>query len=72
MASTVKMSKISFKPKQVTKNLLLGLNSRAREILIRRYGLGDSTVRETLEAIGKRHSITRERVRQIEIILLLL
>src|SRR3989344_2327855 len=31
-----------------------------------RYGLGTSPGRVTLEAIGKRYGITRERVRQIE------
>ena len=41
------------------------LNDREREVLRLRYGLG--TDRElTLEEIGRRLSITRERVRQIE------
>jgi RNA polymerase primary sigma factor len=41
------------------------LNAREREILRLRYGLG--TDREhTLEEIGRRLSLTRERVRQIE------
>lgn len=60
------MSKITFKPKQVTKELLSPLPDRAREILISRYGLGKDTNRLTLEAIGKKYGITRERVRQIE------
>ena len=42
-----------------------GLNDREREVLRLRYGLGID--REmTLEEIGRRLSITRERVRQIE------
>jgi hypothetical protein len=63
---TTKTVKITFKPKQVTKHLLSSLNDRAREVITRRYGLGDKNDRETLEAIGKKYSITRERVRQIE------
>ncbi len=60
------MAKIAFKPKQVTKTLLAVLPDRAREVLINRYGLGKSAEKMTLEAIGKKYSITRERVRQIE------
>lgn len=40
-------------------------NPRTKEVLVRRFGLGDGE-RKTLEAIGKDHNITRERVRQIE------
>src|SRR3954467_10971592 len=57
---------ISFKPKQIVKSLLSSLPERAREIVILRYGLGKEARRMTLDAIGKKYSITRERVRQIE------
>ena len=57
---------ISFKPKQVTKNLLDAIPERARDVLIKRYGLGKDGETYTLEAIGKSYGITRERVRQIE------
>lgn len=57
---------IKFKPKQVTKRLLASLPVRARDVLIKRYGLGASPEKMTLEAIGKTYEITRERVRQIE------
>lgn len=57
---------ISFKPKQVVKRLLSSLPDRAREIIIMRYGLGKEPKRMTLDGIGKKYSITRERVRQIE------
>jgi len=44
---------------------LAPLSDREKEVLRLRYGLG--TDREfTLEEIGKRLSVTRERVRQIE------
>lgn len=60
------MPTISFKPKQITKRLLSRLHDRARDVLSSRYGLGNDPEPKTLEAIGKRYHITRERVRQIE------
>jgi hypothetical protein len=57
---------ISFKPKQVVKRLLASLSDRAHEIIVFRYGLGKDERRLTLDAIGKKYGITRERVRQIE------
>ena len=46
-------------------SVLDGLGDRERCVLIRRYGLGDDSP-ETLEEIGQRLNVTRERVRQIE------
>lgn len=60
------MAKITFKPKQVSKTLLSALPPRAQEVLTSRYGLGKTTTKMTLESIGERYGITRERVRQIE------
>lgn len=57
---------ITFKPKQVTKRILSGLPDRAYEVIVNRFGLSDDAQRKTLEAIGKKYGITRERVRQIE------
>ena len=57
---------ITFKPKQVTKRILSVLSARAQDVLNSRFGLGADTKRMTLEAIGKKYKITRERVRQIE------
>ncbi|MEN9913226.1 MAG: hypothetical protein RLY66_634 [Candidatus Parcubacteria bacterium] len=57
---------ISFKPKQIVKRLLASLPDRARDVILYRYGLGADTRRMTLDGIGKKYSITRERVRQIE------
>lgn len=59
-------SNITFKPKQIVKRLLATLPDRARDVIIFRYGLGVETRRMTLDAIGKKYGITRERVRQIE------
>lgn len=60
------MPAITFKPKQVVKRLLAPLSPRALDVMTKRYGLGESVDRMTLEGIGKTYGITRERVRQIE------
>jgi hypothetical protein len=57
---------ITFKPKQTTKKLLKGLQERAAEVVVNRFGLNDEGERYTLESIGQKYGITRERVRQIE------
>lgn len=41
------------------------LSAREREVLSMRYGLGDGT-QKTLEEVGQRFRVTRERIRQIE------
>jgi hypothetical protein len=58
--------KMGFDSAALVKQLLAEVPDRAREVLVFRFGLGSSSERETLEAIGERWSITRERVRQIE------
>src|SRR3984885_8956241 len=58
--------KTGFKPKAIVKKLLATLHERSRVVLEARFGLGANPERVTLESIGKRYSITRERVRQIE------
>ena len=60
------MKKIPFKPKSVTKSLLSRLSDRARDVTINRFGLGSDSQKKTLESIGGKYGITRERVRQIE------
>lgn len=60
------MTVIKFSPKKATKKILLALSDRSKEVMERRYGLGKSDKRMTLEAIGQYYGITRERVRQIE------
>lgn len=57
---------ITFKPQQITNELLGVLPERARDVLKKRYGLGTDQEVYTLEAIGQTYGITRERVRQIE------
>jgi RNA polymerase primary sigma factor len=50
---------------QALARALAALNDRERQVLILRYGLDNSEPR-TLEEIGRRLDLTRERVRQIE------
>lgn len=59
------VAKLSFDDAQLVKDLLAGVSDRAREVLTLRFGLGASK-RETLESIGERWGVTRERVRQVE------
>jgi len=60
------MAVLTFKPKAIVKKLLAVLPERGRQVLIARYGLGKEPIKMTLEAIGDKYGITRERVRQIE------
>lgn len=57
---------LKFKPKAVVKRLVVVLPDRARDVVTARFGIGDVSERQTLESIGSRYNITRERVRQIE------
>ena len=45
--------------------LLRTLSSREEQIIRMRFGIGDGS-EETLETVGQRFSVTRERIRQIE------
>lgn len=56
----------SFDDGALVRRLLAAAPERSRDVLTRRFGLATNTKRETLEAIGERSGITRERVRQIE------
>jgi len=63
---TAASASFSFDSAALVKRLLAAAPERSRKVLIRRFGLGTNSKRETLEAIGDRSGITRERVRQIE------
>lgn len=60
------MPTITFKPKKVTKNIISGLQTRSSDVILNRFGLTADGKRKTLEEIGKKYNITRERVRQVE------
>ena len=57
---------LSFKPKDISKKLISVLTKRSQDVIVNRYGLGTRPTKLTLDAIGKKYGITRERVRQIE------
>jgi len=51
---------------QALKEALAALSDRERQVVVLRYGLADAEPK-TLEEIGRRLGLTRERVRQIEL-----
>lgn len=60
------LSKLSdFDPHQTLVNILTALSEREQEIIKMRHGLSGSE-KKTLEDIGKKYQVTRERIRQIE------
>ena len=65
-AKSAPTASFSFDSAVLVKRFLSAAPERAREVLVRRFGLGSNPERETLEAIGDGSGITRERVRQIE------
>lgn len=46
--------------------MLNQLSPKERDVLIMRFGLNDDGNRKTLEEIGSRYGVSRERIRQIE------
>ena len=55
----------SFLLREEIDSMLQGLNPREREVIILRFGL-ETGPPLTLEEVGKRFNVTRERIRQIE------
>jgi len=56
---------VRFNPQEIIGNILKNLNPREGEVLSLRYGLKDNQ-KKTLEEIGKKFQVTRERIRQLE------
>lgn len=56
---------VKFEIKKIVSRLIENLSDRSKDIVLSRFGVGKDDY-ETLEAIGQRYGITRERVRQIE------
>ncbi|HYE22146.1 MAG TPA: HTH domain-containing protein [Verrucomicrobiae bacterium] len=65
MGSQTQSNLNNFEPGRLVTQVLLALKDRDREIVTKRFGLDGSEI-ETLEAIGQKYNLTRERVRQIE------
>lgn len=65
MGSQTQTSINNFEPARLVGSLLSFLKDRDRQIITKRFGLEGQEV-ETLESIGQKYSLTRERVRQIE------
>ena len=55
----------SFLLREEIDEMLKGLSPREREVIILRFGL-ETGKPMTLEEVGKRFNVTRERIRQIE------
>ena len=60
------MPTITFKPQKITKKITSPLADRALDVIMNRFGLTADGRKKTLEEIGKKYNITRERVRQVE------
>jgi len=54
-----------FNAQDLVSEMLNNLSQKEREVIVRRFSL-DGAPKQTLEEIGKTHSITRERIRQIQ------
>jgi hypothetical protein len=65
MGSQTQTNLSTFEPARIMSHILTNLKDRDREIVIKRFGL-DGLPIETLESIGQKYNLTRERVRQIE------
>ena len=48
------------------KNMLEQLSQKERDVLILRFGLNNNGTKQTLDEIGTRYGVSRERIRKIE------
>ena len=55
----------AFNPITVVDDLMKGLSEREKTVIVDRFGLSNDGNRATLEEIGTKLNVTRERVRQI-------
>lgn len=67
IATQIKEEKELFNPKLIVEKLLADLPDREKNVIYLRHGLDEKQEKYTLEDIGKKYNITRERVRQIEV-----
>jgi RNA polymerase sigma factor (sigma-70 family) len=57
---------VNSRQREAIMSILGELEDREREILVHRYGLNDGTQPQTLEQVGQRFGVTKERIRQLE------
>jgi len=57
---------INRKQRQIIGSILDQLDEREKEIIVQRFGLADGVEPRTLEQVGLRLGVTKERVRQLE------
>lgn len=63
--STTATSTTSLDLQKIIEDLFMVLSPKEKEVVIKRFAL-DGKARQTLESIGKKFGVTRERIRQIE------
>lgn len=68
IATQIKEEAALFNPKSIINEILSLLPTREKDVIALRHGLNTEAKRYTLEDIGKVYNITRERVRQIEVV----
>lgn len=64
--SQFKDEMVNSRQHEVIMSILENLNDRERKIILHRYGLEKGSEPETLEQVGSRFGVTKERIRQIE------
>lgn len=52
--------------RELIMSILDHLDAREREIIVYRYGLSEGAIPQTLEQVGTRFGVTKERIRQLE------
>ena len=57
---------VNQKQQQVIMSILDQLDRREKDIIVHRYGLVRGTEPQTLEQVGSRFGVTKERIRQLE------
>lgn len=65
-AEQVNAERINQQQREMILSILEHLDPREREIIVYRYGLSDGTAPQTLEQVGMRFGVTKERIRQLE------
>ena len=57
---------VNLQQREVIKDILEHLDPRERKVIQFRFGLGEQLEPETLEQVGRRFGVTKERIRQLE------